>query len=61
MADYDSLERIQKKISYLVGAKLRDKDRIKSALSKQDEIRKKLGSENRWKSVAEIRKWRETN
>jgi len=61
MADYDSLEKIQKKISYLIGAKLRDKDRIKYALSKQDEIRKKLRSDNHWKSVAEIRKWREGN
>lgn len=36
---YDKMSIVEKRIGYLVGARLRDKDGITLALRKQDEIR----------------------
>ena len=49
----------EKEVEYLVISRLKEKDRIKMALQKQDEIRQKH-SEKRidWNSVTEVRKWR---
>jgi len=58
--DYETIEVIERRIEYLLGAKLREKDRIKAALEKQDRLRKLHPAPKYWDSVSEIRKWRET-
>jgi len=52
----DNLELIQRRMEILSGAKLRERDRINSAIKIQDLIRAKSG---RWNGSKEIRKWRE--
>ena len=47
------------RISYLVGARLKDRDRIAKALRKQDEIRKRHPAPKGWNSTYEVRRWRE--
>lgn len=56
--DYD-ISIAEKRMSYLLGAKLREKDRIRAAIEKQDSIRKRHPAPKGWDSVSEIRKWRE--
>jgi len=56
---YDNIELIEKRISYLLGAQLRNKDRIKQAIQKQDEIKTRHGTTEKWDTVSQIRKWRE--
>ena len=58
--DYETTRIIERRISYLVGARLRDKDRIKSAMKKQDNIRKLHPASKHWDSISEIRKLRDT-
>lgn len=58
--DYDKLSIVEKRISYLLGARLRDKDKIKMAIEKQDQLRESHPVPQGWDSVAVIRKWRET-
>lgn len=53
---FDDLELFRKRIEILEGAKLREKDRISSAIELQDSIRAKSG---KWNGAKEIRKWRE--
>lgn len=57
--NYDKLSLIEKRIGYLVGARLRNKDKISLALEKQDEIRKSHPAPARWNSASVIRRWRE--
>ena len=57
--DYDKVSIIKKRISYLLGARLRDKDKIKMAIEKQDKIRENHPVLQGWDSVSAIRKWRE--
>jgi len=57
--DYDKVSIVEKRISYLLGARLRDKDKIKMAIEKQDKIREKHPVLQGWDSVSAIRKWRE--
>ena len=52
----DDLELFRKRVEILSGAKLRETDRINSAIEVQDNIRAKIG---KWNGVREIRKWRE--
>lgn len=56
---YDNLELIKKRISYLLGARLRNKDRIRQAIQKQDEIKNRHGKNDNWDAVSQIRKWRD--
>ena len=53
---FDDLELFRKRVEILEGAKLREKDRISSAIGLQDSIRAKSG---KWSGAKEIRKWRE--
>ena len=53
----DNLDLFRKRIEILSGAKLRETDRISSAINLQDNIRAKAG---KWNGAIEIRKWRET-
>ncbi|HEY9245267.1 MAG TPA: hypothetical protein VIO11_00320 [Candidatus Methanoperedens sp.] len=46
---------IEKRLEIMVGARVRDKDRMMHALEVQDRLRSK--SKN-WKGTEEIRKWR---
>jgi hypothetical protein len=57
--DYDKLSIVEKRISYLLGARLREKDKIRTAIEKQDRIRESHPVPQGWDSVSAIRKWRE--
>ncbi len=57
---YDEVSMIEKRIKYLVGARLREVDKIKKAIEKQDEIRKAHPAPGGWDSVSAIRMWRES-
>jgi hypothetical protein len=61
LSKYDNFELIEKRISLLIGARLRNKDRIKKAIEKQNEIRNKHKAPPGWESVSQIRKWREAH
>ena len=52
----DNLHLFRKRMEILSGAKLRETDRMNSAIKMQDEIRSKIGL---WRGSEEIRKWRE--
>jgi len=52
----DDLEVFRKRTEILSGAKLRERDRMNSAMKVQDTIRSKAG---KWSGSREIRKWRE--
>ena len=56
---YETTSVIEKRIAYLLGARLRDKGRVKAAMEKQDRIRTLHPAPEHWNSVAEIRKWRD--
>ena len=57
---YDNIDLMEKRISYLLGARLRNKDRIKQAIKKKNEIKDRHRTAENWNSVSQIRKWRET-
>jgi len=57
--DYDNIELMGKKIHYLLGSRLRNKNSIKKAIQKQEEIRNRHSTVEAWDSVTQIRKWRE--
>lgn len=48
---------IEKRLGIIVGARLRDRNRIENAISTQDRLRKKSKG---WNGAKEIRKWRES-
>lgn len=56
---YDHMSLIERRISYLAGARLREMDRRKAAIEKQDAIRRGHPATAGWDSVSVIRKWRE--
>lgn len=49
----------ERRAHYLIGARLKDRVRIQTALRKQDEIRKRHRSPKGWNSTLEVRRWRE--
>ncbi|MGB2726860.1 MAG: hypothetical protein WBD09_00085 [Halobacteriota archaeon] len=53
----DEINVVEKRLEILVGARLRDRNRIENAISTQDRLRKKSTG---WNGAAEIRKWRES-
>jgi hypothetical protein len=57
--DYNEMSVIERRIGYLIGARLREVDNIKMAMEKQDKIRKRHPASEGWDSVSVIRKWRE--
>ena len=57
--DYDEMSVIERRIGYLVGARLREADEIRMAMEKQDEIREAHPPTEGWDSVSVVRKWRE--
>lgn len=57
--DYETTRVIERRISYLLGARLRERNRIKAAMEKQDRLRKLHPVARHWDSVSEIRKWRD--
>lgn len=59
VGDYDEMSVIERRIGYLVGARLREVDKIRIAIEKQDEIREAHPVPQGWDSVSAIRKWRE--
>jgi len=56
---FDTMNLIEKRIQYLLGARLRDKTRMLKAIKKQDQIRSTHKAIKEWNSVSVIRKWRE--
>lgn len=56
---FDNLTLAERKIEYLVTAKLRNKDSIKAAIETQNALRAKYHAESEWDSVTQIRNWRE--
>jgi len=56
---YDEMSVIERRIGYLVGARLREVDNIKMAMEKQDKIREGHPAPEGWDSVSVIRRWRE--
>jgi len=58
--DYDRLKIVEKRIIYLVGSRLRNKDTIRLAIKKQDEIRQGHPAPKDWDSISAIRQWRES-
>jgi len=57
--NYDEMSVIERRIGYLVGARLREADKIRLAAEKQDEIREGHPAPEGWESVSVIRRWRE--
>jgi hypothetical protein len=57
--NYNEMSVIERRIGYLVGARLREVDNIKMAMEKQDRIREGHPAPEGWDSVSVIRKWRE--
>jgi len=53
----DKITVIEKRLRIIVGARLRDRNRIENAISTQDRLRKKSKG---WNGAKEIRKWRES-
>jgi hypothetical protein len=58
--NYDKVSIVEKRISYLIGARLRDKDKIRIAIERQDKIRENHPVPQGWNSVSTIRRGRET-
>jgi hypothetical protein len=57
--NYDQLSIVEKRISYLLGARLREKGKMKAAIERQNRIRQNHPVPQGWDSVSAIRKWRE--
>ncbi|HEY9206093.1 MAG TPA: hypothetical protein VIO58_09240 [Candidatus Methanoperedens sp.] len=53
--ELDTLDIIEKRLEIMVGARVRDKDRMMHAMEVQDRLR---GKSKHWKGTEEIRKWR---
>lgn len=53
--ELDTLDIIEKRLEIMVGARVRDKDRMMHAIEVQDRLR---GKSKNWKGAEEIRKWR---
>ncbi len=53
----DKITVIEKRLGIIVGARLRDRNRIENAISTQDRLRKKSKG---WNGAKEIRKWRKS-
>jgi hypothetical protein len=53
----DKITVIEKRWGIIVGARLRDRNRIENAISTQDRLRKKSKG---WNGAKEISKWRES-
>ncbi|HKJ69499.1 MAG TPA: hypothetical protein VKA68_16195 [bacterium] len=56
---FDTLQVMEKRIEYLLGARLREKDRITRAVQTQDRLRQKYSVSEEWQSTSEIRRWRD--
>ncbi len=48
---------VEKKLEIIVGARLRDRERIEHAISTQDRLREKSKG---WNGAKEVRKWRDS-
>ncbi len=53
--EIDALDTIERRLEIMLGARVRDKDRMMHAIETQDKLRKKSRG---WKGTEEIRKWR---
>jgi hypothetical protein len=49
----------ERRVSYSIGVRLKDRVRIHRAMKRQDEIRKRHRAPQSWSSSVEIRKWRD--
>ncbi len=53
--EIDNLDTIERRLEIMLGARVRDKDRMMHAIETQDKLREKSRG---WKGAEEIRKWR---
>jgi hypothetical protein len=53
----DKINVMEKRLEVIVGARLRDRNRIENAISTQDRLRKKSKG---WNGAKEIRRWRDS-
>lgn len=53
--DMDTLDIVEKRLEIMLGARVRDKDRMVHTIEVQDKLRSKSRG---WKGTIEIRKWR---
>ncbi len=53
--EIDTLDTIERRLEIMLGARVRDKDRMMHAIETQDKLREKSRG---WKGAEEIRKWR---
>lgn len=53
--ELDTPDTIEKRLEIILGARVRDKDRMIHAIEVQDRLR---GKSKDWKGAEEIRKWR---
>ncbi len=53
--EIDTLDTIERRLEIMLGARVRDKDRMMRAIETQDKLRKKSRG---WKGAEEIRRWR---
>ncbi len=56
-AELDNLNLMQKRIEYLIGARMKDRKKIQEAARSIDKLRRK--APKGWDSAEEIRKWRD--
>ena len=57
--DHGKVNVFEKRIRYLLGARLRNRDRIRTAIEQQDKIREGHPVPQGWDSVSAIRRGRE--
>jgi hypothetical protein len=55
---FESMDIIEKRIYYLLGSRLRNKNRMQTAVEAQKKIRQNHSVARNWNSVTQIRKWR---
>ena len=56
-AELDNLNLMQKRIEFLIGARMKDRKKIQEAARSIDKLRRK--APKGWDSAEEIRKWRD--
>ncbi len=60
LSEYDRLGLMERRVRYLVGARLRDRERMIAAMKTQDALRKEHSASEEWSSVSVVRKWRDS-
>lgn len=59
ISEYDRLALMERRVRYLLGARLRDRDQILAAMTVQDELRSSHPAVGGWNSTEAVRRLRE--